>query len=86
MRTQSNRLYIGHTNNIERREWEHQIHPHGAKFLKDSNETFRPVYLEEFSSRAGAMKREAQIKKWSRAKKEALIAGDLLRLKLLAKC
>jgi putative endonuclease len=85
IRTQSNRLYVGHTNHIGRREWEHHIHPHGAKFLKDHKETFDLVYVEEFSSRSKAMKRETQIKKWSRAKKEALIVGDLHRLKLLAK-
>ena len=32
-----------------------------------------------------ARRREAQIKKWSRAKKAALIAGDLLRLKSLSR-
>ncbi|MFN3168720.1 MAG: GIY-YIG nuclease family protein [Phycisphaeraceae bacterium] len=43
------------------------------------------VYSELCQSLALARKREIQIKKWSRAKKEALIQGDMSRLKLLSK-
>ena len=48
----------------------------------------RPVYLvytEEYQDVNDALNREKQIKKWSRAKKEALIAGDFERLITLAK-
>lgn len=43
----------------------------------------RPVtllYSEPFPTLAQARKREIQIKKWSRAKKQALIAGDIQKL------
>jgi predicted GIY-YIG superfamily endonuclease len=43
------------------------------------------VYSEAFCSEAEAVKREQQLKRWSRAKKEALIAGDLRVLKYLSK-
>ena len=43
------------------------------------------VYHERFNSLDGAVKRERQVKKWSRAKKEALINGELERLKKLSK-
>jgi putative endonuclease len=43
------------------------------------------VYVETFESEAEAIKRERQIKKWSRAKKEALISGDMARLRELSK-
>ncbi|MCC7146256.1 MAG: GIY-YIG nuclease family protein [Phycisphaeraceae bacterium] len=43
----------------------------------------RPVtllYSESFPTMAQARKREIQIKKWSRAKKQALAAGDIQKL------
>lgn len=83
IRTNTNHLYIGHTDNLERRDWEHRHHVHGAKYLKDTSRIFELVYSESFSSRAVAMKREKQLKGWTRAKKEALIAGDLGLLKKL---
>jgi len=43
------------------------------------------VYCEKSGSLDDAMKRERQIKKWSRAKKEALINGELEALKKLSK-
>ncbi len=39
------------------------------------------VYAEEFATRAAAMEREHQLKRWTRAKKEALVAGDWRALK-----
>jgi predicted GIY-YIG superfamily endonuclease len=41
------------------------------------------VYAEEHSSLEVARAREQQLKRWTRAKKEALIAGDLRTLKRL---
>jgi len=43
------------------------------------------VYSEKFGTFSEARKREAQIKRWSRAKKEALVSGDLISLKDLSK-
>jgi len=48
----------------------------------------RPVELlwsTHFDRVIDAIAYEAQIKKWSRAKKEALISGDFMRLKELSK-
>ena len=42
------------------------------------------VYSEELDTYSDARKREAQIKRWSRAKKEALVSGTMSRLKALA--
>ena len=50
--------------------------------------TRRPVSLvfsQEFERIEDAIAAERQVKGWSRAKKEALIAGDMDRLRLLAK-
>jgi predicted GIY-YIG superfamily endonuclease len=43
------------------------------------------VYSESVASEELAIRRERQIKGWSRAKKEALISGDFARLKSLSK-
>ena len=81
LRTLSNQLYIGHTNDLGRRELEHRHFHHGAKFIKDNYQAFQLVYKEIFDSRTEAMGREKQLKGWTRQKKEALISGNLDRLK-----
>ena len=43
------------------------------------------VWQGEFETRQAALDFEQQVKGWSRAKKEALIAGDWERMKELAK-
>ncbi len=48
----------------------------------------RPVqlrYSELFHSEREAVQRERQLKRWSRAKKEALVLGDLDQLKKISK-
>lgn len=43
------------------------------------------VHKEQYNSERDALARERQIKRWSRAKKEALIRDDFATLKNLAK-
>lgn len=43
------------------------------------------AFIEIHPSFASARQRETQIKKWSRAKKQALIAGDVDQLKALSR-
>ena len=71
LRTSKNTLYIGQTNNIEKRLKQHK-NKKGAKYLR-SFSSFELVYIEELKTRIDAMKRESELKKWSKAKKEALI-------------
>ncbi len=79
----NNKLYIGQTNNLSDRERQ-QVRKteKAAKFIKDGKE-FHLVYFEEYKTRLEAMRREKQLKGWIRAKKEALIKGDLTLLKKL---
>lgn len=73
LRTSSNTLYIGQTNNLERRLKEHNENSKkSAKYMRYFS-SFELVYTEEFESRSEAMKREVQLKKLTKAKKEALI-------------
>lgn len=76
LRTSSNTLYIGQTNNLEKRLKEHQNR--GTKSAKYTRyfSSLELVYSETFATRKKAMQREAQLKEWSKAKKEALIQGD----------
>ncbi|OGL35729.1 hypothetical protein A3F65_03590 [Candidatus Saccharibacteria bacterium RIFCSPHIGHO2_12_FULL_47_16b] len=82
LRNTHNRLYIGHTKNMDQRLQEHKSIIHGAKFIRDYGD-FELVYFEKYTARSDAMSREKQLKGWTRAKKEALIAGDLTLLKKL---
>lgn len=81
LRTSSNTLYIGQTNNLEKRLKEHKGKlSKSARYIKyfDSCEL---VYSEEHPTRTEAMKREWQLKKWTKVKKTALITGNLELLK-----
>jgi len=76
--------YTGSTNNLESRLLQHQIGK-GANFTK-KHLPFKLVYFEEFQRIDEAFYREKQVQGWSRAKKEALIAGDTNKLHELAEC
>ena len=83
LRTPSKRLYIGVTENLEQRLRTHNSGK-GAEWIK--GEKAYLAYSEPHPTLAAARKREIQVKKWLRAKKEALIAGDLAMLKDLSRC
>lgn len=63
-------LYIGVTSNPKRRLLHHNRN-RGAQYTK--RKQFKLVFLEQHTSISSARKREIQIKKWSRKKKEFLI-------------
>lgn len=81
--------YVGSTIDLETRLLQHQgiIPPdadrRGANFTK-WHHPVKLLYKEEYPTIQQAFKREQQIKKWSRAKKEALIAGNIELLKQLS--
>lgn len=78
-----NTLYIGQTNNLEQRIKDHlNKKDRASKFSKEHGD-FKLVYLEECNSRLESMRREKQLKRWTRTKKEALIAGNKELLKRL---
>ncbi|MCK5604650.1 GIY-YIG nuclease family protein [Candidatus Pacearchaeota archaeon] len=64
-------LYVGMTNDIKRRVYEHKNHlveGFTSKYLVD-----RLMYFEGFDRAELAINREKQIKKWGREKKVKLI-------------
>lgn len=68
---ESKTLYIGVTNNIERRLYEHR-HKLADGFTK-KYQINKLVYFESFSDIAQAITREKTLKGWLRKKKVALI-------------
>lgn len=76
-------LYTGVTNNLARRQSQHG-HASSTRTTRFFGEA-PMLYHEEFGDLKSALKREHQIKKWSHAKKIALVHEDLLQLKRLAK-
>ena len=69
------RYYTGITTDPHRRTQEHN-RGEGAKFAYDQG-ALRLLYASPaFPDKSSARKREAQIKKWQREKKEKLIRGE----------
>ena len=68
-------LYTGSTNNIEKRIKEHNNGKSGAKYTR-ARRPVKLVYVEMCSTLSNALKREAQIKKLSRAQKLLLIRNS----------
>jgi putative endonuclease len=63
-------LYVGVSENLQYRLREHNT-KRGSVFTKSGD--FKIVFQEKYSSLAEARRREIQIKKWRRNKKEVLI-------------
>ncbi len=84
LRCYDDRLYIGSTIDLNRRIIEHSM-GEGANFTK-KRLPVQLVYFEEFDRIDDAFKREKQIQRWSRGKKEALIIKNAEELRRLAKC
>jgi putative endonuclease len=66
-------MYVGVTNNLERRVYEHK-----NKLVKGFTEKYKVdklVYFEETSDASAALAREKEIKKWRREKKNKLVMG-----------
>jgi putative endonuclease len=71
-------LYIGCTKNLEQR-----LRDHAAGWACTTTKNDPALVLlrvEPQASFSMARRREAQLKRWSRPKKEALVRGDLSRL------
>lgn len=83
LRLKSGTLYVGSTTNLNQRYMDHCSGKACRTTIYDP--PLALIHSEEFNSFSDARKREAQIKRWTKAKKEALIAGDLEKLKLLSR-
>ena len=76
--------YTGHSDDPDRRVHEHHEGLIPGCYTHDRRPLLL-VHVQEFGSREDALAAEVQVKRWSRAKKEALIAQDWDALRLLAR-
>jgi putative endonuclease len=78
-------LYVGITSDLDRRLMEHNA----GKYPEAYTHSRRPVelaFFQEFTVPIQAIEYEKKIKKWSRAKKQALIDDNFDMLQNLAEC
>ena len=68
-------LYIGVTNDLDRRLYEHWENRDNKKSFAGKYHCYLLVYYEHFSHINHAIEREKELKKWRREKKEALITS-----------
>jgi putative endonuclease len=66
-------LYTGITSDVGRRYKEHEL---GSARYTSYNPPVKLLYTEKCADRSGALKREFEIKSWTRSKKLALINGE----------
>ena len=83
LRLKSGQLYIGSTTDLDRRFEEH-MSGHACRTTK-LDPPIAVAYTEEFEAFVEARRREAQIKRWTRSKKEALVSDDLTKSRKLSK-
>lgn len=83
LRCNDGSYYAGHTEDLEIRMAQHQSSELGGYTAKRL--PVKLVWSESFPTRDEAFGAERQIKGWSRAKKEALIAGDWNLISRLAR-
>jgi predicted GIY-YIG superfamily endonuclease len=83
VRCRDGHYYVGSTRGgLEQRIAEHNDGTYGG--YTKSRRPVRLMFSQEFERVADAVAAERQIKGWSRAKKEALIRGDMAALRRLA--
>ncbi len=64
-------LYAGTCVNVQEREEKHNAGT-GAKYTR-SRSPIKIIYWEEFDTLSAARKREAEVKKWTKDRKEGLL-------------
>jgi len=72
LRLSDGSLYTGITKDVEKRIKQHE-EGNGSKYVR-SRLPCNLAYIEEMENRSEALRREAEIKKWSKKKKEELVS------------
>jgi putative endonuclease len=80
-----NSIYVGITNNIERRLNEHQS-GYNKNSYTSSRLPVKLIYVQSFKNFLEGIAYEKKLKKWSHDKKMALAMNDIELLKQLAEC
>ena len=75
LRCSDNSLYCGQTTDLARRVKEHNVSTKkSAKYTK-SRRPVKLVYSEKFSSVSDALKREYEVRHWTKKKTESFVFG-----------
>ncbi|MFM9977925.1 MAG: GIY-YIG nuclease family protein, partial [Sphingomonadaceae bacterium] len=82
LRCSDGTYYTGHSEDLERRVWEHQTG--AAKDYTSERLPVELVWAEEFGERDQAKEAERVVKGWSRVKKDALIERNAERLRFFS--
>jgi putative endonuclease len=83
LRCADDSFYVGSAQDLDSRVKAHNDGRGAAHAFK--HRPVQLVYSEAFESETAAVSRERQIKRWSHEKKQALVDGNLERLKSLSK-
>ena len=83
LRLKSGQLYIGSTTDLKQRYQDH-VNGQACRTTK-LDPPIKLVYSESYPTFSEARKREAQIKRWTLAKKEALVTGDMDKSRALSR-
>lgn len=75
LKCRDNTFYCGYTNNLENRVKAHNLGK-GSKYTR-GRIPIKLIYVEELPSKSDALKREYQIKQFSRKDKEDLIKQNI---------
>ncbi|MBI4130663.1 GIY-YIG nuclease family protein [Candidatus Roizmanbacteria bacterium] len=78
LRCRDNSLYSGISTDPKRREKEHNTSNAKASRYTRSRRPVRLVYVEQHKDMTSAMRREREIKRWSKKKKEASVSRQFL--------
>ena len=78
-------FYVGVTSDMDRRLNEHNAGKYPDAYTH-SRRPVKLVFCQDFLGPNQAIEFEKKIKKWSRAKKQALIDGDFNKLQNLSEC
>ncbi len=84
LRCSDNSLYCGQTKDLKRRIQEHNSADSKSKYTR-SRRPVKLVYEEKYKTVNEALKREFEIKKMTKLKKEKLISSSLLKNKSFEK-
>ena len=82
LRCSDGSFYTGHTDDLEKRLFEHSSQHYDC--YTSQKLPIELAYHAPFGSRDGVIAAERQIKKWNRAKKQALIDNNFALMKVLA--
>ena len=76
LRRADNSLYSGVSTNLEKRIKEHNSPgARGAKYIK-GRQPVKLIYSEIYEDQGAALRRELEVKKWPKSKKEILIKNS----------